>query len=196
MENLAAKKPMRISATGTWTNSARGPVCGFTLIELLVVLLIIGIMIGGTVLSVRVSGGDRELNRERDRILALTDYLREQATLQNREYGMRGFIGGYEFLVFDSRTGQWLRLEGDSETRTRRLPVGIGMKMRVEGREIILPKAEVEPDELAPQILLFSSGELNLFELILQRNGGDGVSIAPSPVSERIEAVDLVANPA
>jgi general secretion pathway protein H len=143
-----------------------------------------------------VSGGDRELNRERDRILALTDYLREQATLQNREYGMRGFIGGYEFLVFDSRTGQWLRLEGDSETRTRRLPVGIGMKMRVEGREIILPKAEVEPDELAPQILLFSSGELNLFELILQRNGGDGVSIAPSPVSERIEAVDLVANPA
>lgn len=184
---------MSISATGTWTNNTPRRSAGFTLIELLVVLLIIGIMIAGTVLSVRLGGDDRELEKERDRILALTDYLRDQAGLQNREYGMRCFIGGYEFLVFDARIGLWKRLEGDSETRPRRLPRGIDMTVRVEGREIVLPKAEVEIDELAPQIMLFSSGELSLFELVLRREGGRGVSFAPSATSDRIEATDLVA---
>ncbi len=160
------------------------------------VLLIIGIMIVGTVLSTSLGGNDRELEKERDRILALTDYLRDQAALQNREYGMRCFTGGYEFLAFDSRSGLWQRLEGDSETRSRKLPAGIKMTVSVEGREIILPRVDAKPDELTPQIMLYSSGELNLFELTLQREEGAGVVIAPSSVSDRIEAVDLEANPA
>ncbi len=187
---------MRISGTGISTNRPQSTNAGFTLIEILVVLLIIGIMIVGTVLSTSLGGNDRELEKERDRILALTDYLRDQAALQNREYGMRCFTGGYEFLVFDSRTALWQRLEGDSETRARRLPTGISMTVRVEGREIILPRADARPDELTPQIMLYSSGELNLFELTLQRKDGDGVRFAPSSVSDRIEAVDLVAEPA
>jgi general secretion pathway protein H len=186
---------MRILAPGTSATSPPLRGAGFTLVEILVVLLIIGVMIAGAALSVKASGGDRDLERERDRIHALTDYLRDQAALENREYGMRCYTGGYEFLVFDARNSKWVRLEADSATRPRKLPVGINMTLRIEGHVIVLPEAEVEEDELAPQILLFSSGDLNLFELTLQREGGAGVSFKPSSTSERIDITELAAEP-
>ena len=185
---------MRISATGTWTSSLRRRHAGFTLIEILVVLLIIGIMIVGAVLSVRVGSDDRDLEQERDRILALTDYLRDQAALQNREYGMRCFIGGYEFLVYEPRSGVWQRLADDSATRPRQLPPGLEMTLSIEGRRIVLPQAEVDAADLAPQILLFSSGDLNLFELTLQRAAStQGVRFAPSANSDRIDITEIAA---
>jgi general secretion pathway protein H len=58
---------------------------GFTLIELLVVLLIMGIMVAGAVLTTGVAHGDRDMETQRDRLLAITTHLREMATLQNRE---------------------------------------------------------------------------------------------------------------
>lgn len=187
------KRTMRTSATGTWESDPRRADAGFTLIEILVVVLIIGIMIVGAVLTTNAAGGDRDLEKERDRILALTDYLREQAALQNREYGMRCYEGGYEFVVYDAASRMWVKLQDDSITQSRKLPEGIEMSMNVEGRKIVLPPAEVLPDELAPQILLYSSGDLNQFELMLQRTGGRGVRFAPSPAADRIEATELEA---
>lgn len=195
MANPVAKAPPQTSATGISANSPRPASAGFSLIEILVVLVIIGIMIAGVTLSVNASGGDRELDKERDRILALTDYLRDQAALQNREYGMRVFIGGYEFLVFNARTGLWEQLTTDSLARTRKLPKAMNITLIVEGRGIVLPAEKSKPDELTPQIMLYSSGELNLFELNLQRTGGAGVHIAPARDSDRIEAVAIPARP-
>jgi general secretion pathway protein H len=178
---------MQISATGISTNSSRIPIRGFTLIEIMVVMLIIGLMAAGMVLSLGTSGRDRQLEQERDRILALTDYLRDQASLQNREFGMRFFLGGYEFLAYDSRTARWERLVDDPVTRARHLPLGLRMGLHVEGRPVILPKEETKTPE--PQVMLFSSGDLNLFEMTLQRDGAAGsVTIAPSATDGKIAA--------
>ncbi len=170
---------------------------GFTLVEIMVVVLIIGIMAAGVTLMTSVAHGDRELEQERDRILALTDYLRDQAALQNREFGMRCFQGGYEFLVFEPRSGLWERYSSDDVLRQRKLPPGLEMTVTIEGRPIVLPKEEQQPDELAPQVMLYSSGELNLFQLTIRREQlGAGIRLAPAATSDRIEASKLAAGAA
>jgi general secretion pathway protein H len=170
---------------------------GFTLVEIMVVVLIIGIMAAGATLMTGIAHGDRELDQERDRILALTDYLRDQAALQNREFGMRCFQGGYEFLVFEPRTGLWERYTGDDVMRQRKLPAGVEMTVAIEGRPIVLPKEDQKPDELTPQVMLYSSGELNLFQITLRREQlGPGVRLAPGATSDRIEASKLAAGDA
>lgn len=189
---------MPTSATGTWSSPT--PLQrGFTLIEVMVVMLIVAVMVAGTALSIGLARGDRELDNERERLLGLAGYLREQASLQSREYGIRCFDGGYEFLVysFDLTTGQftWQRLQGDELLSPRHLPEGLKLEVAVDGRRIKLPEEDVLPDELAPQIMLFSTGELNLFEITLRRDStGKGVRIAPSPVEDRIEASPLAAD--
>ena len=152
---------------------------GFTLIEILVTVVIIGIMVAGVMISGGLAFNDRHLDTERDRILVIADHLRDQAALQNREYGLRIYDGGYQFMTFDVRQRLW-HDGGDELLRARKLPKGITMKLWIEGRPVTLPEAEVEPDELAPQILLYSSGDLSLFELEIRREAGDGVRIAPS----------------
>jgi general secretion pathway protein H len=193
MASQAAKKPMPILATGIWTNSPRRSSAGFTLVEILVVLVIIGVMIAGVVLSIHSASSDSDLDKERNRMIAVMDYLREQATLQNREYGIRCFEGGYEFLVYDARNDAWLRLEDDVLTMARKLPAGIDMTLLIEGRQIVLPPASIKDEERQPQILLFSSGELNLFELTLGREGGRSVTFKPGSASETIEVTDVAA---
>jgi general secretion pathway protein H len=191
---------MPTSATGTW-NSPTSLQRGFTLIEIMVVMLIVGIMVAGTVLSIGLAGGDRELDNERDRILGLTDYMREQASLQSREFGMRCFEGGYEFLVYTldlaSGTFVWRRVDDDRLMRARHLPRGMELELAVDGRKLKLPAEDVKADELVPQVLLFSTGEMNLFELTLRReNLGAGVRIAPSSTEDRVEVEPVAAGAA
>jgi general secretion pathway protein H len=163
---------------------------GFTLVEVLVAVVIIGIMIAAVTLSGGLAYGDRELETERDRLLAIFDHLRDQGALQNREYGLRCYEGGYQFLAFDGRTGLWFS-EGDDLLRPRKLPEGLAMDLWVEGQHVALPEQEVGEEELAPQVLLYSSGELSLFELELRREGGAGVRIAPATGTDRIAATAL-----
>jgi general secretion pathway protein H len=166
---------------------------GFTLIELMVVVVIIGILIAGALLSLGATGRDTQLEQERDRLVALLDYARERGELQTREYGLRCTPGGYEFSVYDTRTAQWVADELEEALRPRRLPAGLGFSLVIEGRQVVLE--EPKPDANAtdgvkdrtPQIMLFSNGDTNDFELTLARadigrhvtvrNGDDGTIV-------------------
>ena len=71
------------------------------------VVAIIGVIAAGILLSVSLTGRDRELEKEGDRLYALFNYAREQAELQTREYGVLFDDDGYEFLVYDHRRTSW-----------------------------------------------------------------------------------------
>lgn len=192
---------MRTSATGRCSSRALpapATAGGFTLVEILVVVVIVSILAVGAVLSLGRVGDDRELERERDRIVAITDYLRDQATLQNREFGMRVFDGGYEFLVWEPRSGRWEAVPADPLLRPRELPPGLRTRLLVEGRPVVLPKKDASTP--TPQMMLFSSGELSSFELTLHRplpgpggtaQRGPAAVFAPDPQAGRIAVRSL-----
>lgn len=143
---------------------------GFTLIEILVVVVIIGVLAVGAVLTLGTAKRDDALETESRRLESLIAYVREHAELTTREYGLRCEGDRYRFLVFDPRRGIWIGADADESMRERTLPVGLRLRLRVEGREVLLrPPKDNEP--LLPQVMLFSNGDLTPFELTLAREG-------------------------
>jgi general secretion pathway protein H len=133
------------------TLRAQARSAGFTLIEILVVVVIIGIISAAVLLSVNLTGRDRELERESDRLLSLVNYAREQAELQTREYGLIFHDDGYQFVAYDVRRGVWREIYEDEALRLRKLPDGLDFKLIVESRPVVLvatPEAR-KPDPKA-----------------------------------------------
>ena len=144
---------------------------GFTLIEIMVVVLIIGVMSAGLLLSVSLTGRDRELEKESDRLLALINYAREQAELQTREYGIIFQDDNYEFVSYDVHRQVWRTVFEDDALVLRRLPYGLNVKLKVETRPVVLKKPADAKDK-TPQVMIFSSGDLTQFEVTVEREGG------------------------
>jgi general secretion pathway protein H len=153
---------------------------GFTLIELMVVVVIIGLISAMVVVSVSLTGRDRELEKEGARATALLIYAREQAELQTREFGVFCGEHGYEFLTFDAFKNVWRPVDEDDDSlRARKLPGGLYLRLRVEAREVVLrqPKDKKwKENEKVPHLMLFSNGDLTPFELTVEREG-EGRSI-------------------
>src|SRR5256714_131242 len=144
---------------------------GFTLVEMLVVVLIIGVISAGVMLSITLTGRDHELEKESDRLLALFTYAREQAELQTREYGVLFQDDGYEFLTYDMRRAAWRDVFEDEALGARKLPDGLGVKLTVEARPIVLSRPADAKDK-TPQVMIFSNGDLTSFAATVERDGG------------------------
>lgn len=177
----------------------RRPISGFSLLELLVVVFIIGILATMFTLSVGLTGGDRDLEREVDRLEALLSLASEEALMQGREIGMRFYVDGYEFAFYqedfldyrdpdpddianpeeavDLDTSEWIVIGQQELLGPRRLPNEIEMELEIDGRSIILTEKDESADEddeddekeYRPQIRIFSSGDFIPFVIRLSR---------------------------
>lgn len=178
---------------------------GFTLIELMVVIVIIGLVSAGFLLSIGATGRDSQLERERDRLTALIDYVRERAALQTVEYGLRCDRRGYQFVMYDSRQALWAEDPLDDSLRARTLPAGLGIALSVENKAIALP-AGTDPDrphrrdasvkgslpDLTPQLMLYSSGDLTPFKLTIERTGTGRSTVVSSGAQGKVESGAII----
>ncbi len=162
---------MRLSHHQGRHSRGRAATGGFTLVEILVVVVIISVLAAGLLLSVSLTGRDRDLERESDRLLNLMNYAREQSELQTREYGIIIQDDSYEFVSYDMHRQVWRSIFEDDILRLRRLPYGLDFKLAVDTRPVVLKKPADAKDK-TPQVMIFSSGEVTQFELTMEREGG------------------------
>jgi len=150
---------------------------GFTLLEVLVVVVIIGIISSMAVVSIRVLGGDHEMDQEAARLAAVLGQAREEAMLQGRDVGLRVDARGYDFLRYDTRSERWLAVSGDPLLRERTMPDGVNLDLLLESRPVLLKarSAGTEAQALLPQVVVQASGDLVPFEVRLRRDGTDEV---------------------
>lgn len=172
------------------SNFAGARSAGFTLIEILVVVVIIAIVMATAVLAVGTTGRDNELEKESERLLALVNYVQEQAEVRTREYGLLCAAEGYRFVTFDPRKAQWHVVDTDEALHDRELPDGLSLRLTVEARPIVFkPRQEIE--DLTPQIMIYSNGDLTPFELTVERREAERSVTLASTDAGKIEAQPL-----
>lgn len=151
-------------------------------------MVIIGIVSSMTLLSLGLLGDDRELQTAARRLSSLIEIAQDEAVMQGREFGLEVMVGSYRFVEFDPYANRWDELLGDELFRTRTLPEDIEFELFLEDRRVLLefePGQFDEPDDVAnrdltetyaPQIWIFSSGDMTPFELhILRRMANQSV---------------------
>jgi general secretion pathway protein H len=98
---------------------AKNSVAGFTLIEVMVVVVIIGILINFTVLSLRSQSPVNQLNEEALRMKSLIEIASEEALLRSSLIGVDISETGYGFLRLEEEIWQPVN---DTLLRNREMP--------------------------------------------------------------------------
>lgn len=137
---------------------------GFTLIEVLVVLVIIGVVVGATLFTVRAGGEERVARDEVRRLEHAVTLLADESVQRMAELGLQFHARGYRVLAWDGAA--WV-----PHGRARTWPDGLGAELVVEARATPLPPA-FPPGAPRPEVVFLSSGEVSAFTLSLRAAGG------------------------
>jgi general secretion pathway protein H len=134
---------------------------GFTLIEVLVVVVILAILAAAVSIAIAGAGGERQLEREGERLEALIVYACEHAELGGRPVGLTFRPDGYQFSEADA--DRWVLVK-QGELRERQWSGAFVPTLSRDGVRIEL-SAEKPPEE--PHAVCFASGELTPFRFEL-----------------------------
>jgi general secretion pathway protein H len=147
---------------------------GFTLLEILVVVVIIAVMTTLGVLSMGTLGTDRAMDTELERYADAVEAALEQAQLEGRDYGVRFLPGSYEVYAYAPDRQRWEIVPEDRLYERHELPEGVQLRLEIEGKVLQLG-AEPPTAPKVPQVVLFASGDVSPYRLLLQREGIDRV---------------------
>lgn len=139
---------------------------GFTLLEIIVVMIIISILFGFAIISIGDGGQSQLLKQETQRLMALIRLAREEAIIQTKEMGIsiNEHANAYTYTFYVLQEQQWQRLT-DEPFHPHQFPAGVQIEVYLAGKTPVLTNTE---NELNPQILILSSGELTPFEILIK----------------------------
>ena len=167
-------KVMMISVAGCWNKSALGVVCslaavsgrrhrqgaaGYSLVELLIVLVVIGIMLSITALSMgnfEADPAEKAINRLRYNV----ELLSNEAIIRSEMLGLGFFEDGYAFFRMDEDGNAWQLIEDDRLLKEQTFEAGVIGQAFLAG-EGLVPSSRAS---LEPQIFAMPTGEITPFE--------------------------------
>ncbi|MGH8426645.1 MAG: type II secretion system minor pseudopilin GspH [Gammaproteobacteria bacterium] len=169
--------------------SKRRGEAGFTLIEILAVVIIVGIVTGIAVISLKALDGRSDQGQAAERLAGLIQLASEDARMENIQYGLRVEPHQYEFMQFNGRA--WVTISNDPVLATRSVPGGLTLSVQTQN-QVMLPVASTAPgsaavaasaaaadtdtggrDAVTPQIAILSTGEMTPFTLSLASSAGE-----------------------
>ena len=136
---------------------------GFSLLEILVVLTILAVLTGTVMLSFTGAESEQALKGAAERMAMRIELARQHSLTRNREWGIYVEETEYRFAEFDPEQRVWIEMVQRPFNETD-LPDLVGLSLDLEEYDSLPFEEE---DEL-PQILIFSSGEITPFTLLLE----------------------------
>jgi general secretion pathway protein H len=141
---------------------------GYTLLEMLVVLVLLGILSGFVIVSLRGASDQERLFEAADRLAALVRHQCEEALLASRTMRLLLDEGGYRFEIA-TRSG-W-QASPDPLFRPRSWPVPLDVRIEVDGQQ---------PGS-AEAVYCLPTGEITPFELLLRSRAGSSAGVRAEP---------------
>ena len=134
---------------------------GFTLVELLVVLLIIGILLGITLLSPVTGSAQKTTQQQAGRLQVLFEQVRDKALLENAEYGFSiDEDGFYRWWVLPLESKEWLPIN-ESPFHPYKPPASIELSLNTA--DVELPSLDF--NEEGPSVVFYSDRQVTPFAL-------------------------------
>lgn len=155
--NALAREPARVRAP----ELAR--VRAFTLLELLIVLTILGLITATVMLSFTGADQEQALKGAAERLALRIELARQRSLTRNREWGIFVESETYRFAEFDPEQQNWVTQTGRPFDRDD-LPDRVRLVLDLEEYD----ELPFENSEGLPQIVIFSSGEITPFRIVIE----------------------------
>ncbi|PJG57475.1 GspH family T2SS minor pseudopilin variant ExeH [Aeromonas cavernicola] len=151
---------------------------GFTLLEVLLVAMLMGLVATAVTLNIGSVAGDRELDKQARRFMAIVQQAQQYAVMDGRLVGLRIEQTGWQFMQRAAKDRQWQPLQDDKLLAQVQLPETMVLTLELGGfgwQPDPDEKRDPQQDQKAvtPQVLLFPGGELTPFTLSLSQQDDD-----------------------
>jgi general secretion pathway protein H len=156
---------------------------GFSLLEVLVVLTILAVLTGTVMLSFTGAESEQALKGAAERMAMRIELARQHSLTRNREWGVYVEEAEYRFAEFDPEQRVWIEMVQRPFNETD-LPDLVGLSLDLEEYDSL----PFDEEEELPQILIFSSGEITPFTLLLEPEWETSPWMVTSDGLARVEA--------